>query len=291
MSKNLSSPPSIVSEDDIFALTPEFQDPVSSAKKVLFSTSENVLRMISQSIDISQQKCIFTYIGEAATNDRRMAYFQHNNSNNTIFINYIGEQIHLSDANIHHPHTLRLGALRKDITPARLFLADSNFIFFNLNALKWSDAPAQNSQNVSGIPSEDANILAYMAGQSNKNRYLILYGLDTPERDPYDLTLHTALQILWYYWYGATEKAQIWPIPEAQLQDFTIDSKMIEENLLFRKDQITGNWFHKIPFDLPDFLSDHQWITTNHDEYLSAANEDIPIRLLSTYEHLKDLIK
>src|SRR5690625_7000884 len=89
--------------------------------------------MIRQSIDISQQKCIFSYIGESETDDERMKYFKDNSQNNTILINYIGEQIHLSDSNIHHPHSIRLGALRKDIAPARLFLADSNFVFFNLD--------------------------------------------------------------------------------------------------------------------------------------------------------------
>src|SRR5690625_7617393 len=113
MSKNLSSPPSIQSTEDIFSLTPEFQQITSPTKKVLFSTSENVLRMISQSIDISQQKCIFSYIGESETDDERMKYFKDNSQNNTILINDIGEQIHLSDSNIHHPHSIQLCALGK----------------------------------------------------------------------------------------------------------------------------------------------------------------------------------
>lgn len=277
------------SAEDIFSLTPDFQDPASPQKKALFTTSEDVLRMISHAISLTSRKSIFSYIGEAAALDPRMTYFSERTDDNIIFINYIAEQIHLTDSNIDHPYHLRLGALRQEISRTRLFLADSPFIFFNLNALKWSDAMAQDSSNASGITSEEANILAYMAGQSHKNKYFILYGLDFPERDPHDITLHTALQILWYYWYGATEKAQVWPVPEMQSRDFTIQSKMIDENLLFRKDQITGHWFHRIPFGLPEHLADLEWIASSHDEYKAAANEDIPLRIMSIYDRLHEL--
>ena len=276
--------------EDIFKLTPDFQDPVSPQKKALLTTSENALRMISNSISLTSDKSIFSYIGEAAALDPQMIYFSERSPDNIILINYLAEQIHLTDLNVNHPHSIRLGSLHQEISQARLFLADSPFVFFNLNALKWSNAPAQEGFNASGITSEEANILAYMTGQSHKNKYFILYGLDFPDRDPYNISLHTAVQILWYYWFGATEKAQIWPVPESQSQDFIIESKMIDENLLFRKDQITGHWFHKIPFELPEYLSSQKWIASSHQEYKAAANEDLPLRIMAIYDRLHELM-
>src|SRR5690606_24149581 len=124
-----------------------------------------------------------------------------------------------------------------------------------------------------------ANQIAYLCGQSHKNQFFVLYGLEHPERDPFGLSLNSALQMLWYYQLGARTQAQAWPIPETQTQDFTIESSMTAHNLLFRKDRLTGNWFHQIPFELPEELSAHQWIASSHEEYLAAAQDDLSLRL------------
>lgn len=275
----------IIPEGGLFEKTNLFQNPLQNNNKISLSTSDpGVLRMISHAISLHNYKFAFSYVGESAQSDNQFTYFKDNSQKNSQFICTLGEQIHLSPEKKDSPLNIRLGALRRDIQAARLYIADSTFLFFNINALKWSDSPAQSGNNPSGLTSEEANQLAFMAGQSHKNKVLILYGFNHFDHDPYGLSMNSAMQILWYYQHGSISMPQPWPIPEERQQDFTIESTLSTRNLLFRKDRLTSNWFHKIPFDLPPDLEYHQWIASSHDEYLATANEDPPLRLLEWYD-------
>lgn len=276
-------------QSNIFDLTPEIISDTGEEQNTLFITqSEDTIRMISNAINIGTGTHTAAYIGESAASDPLIGYFFDNSKEQLVFSHFIGEQIHLDPDFSNQPLRLRLGALRRDMTSARSLLSDSDFIFMNINALKWSDAPAQTDLNPSGLSSEEANQLAYMAGQSHRSPALVIYGWGAPERDPYQLSVQTALQIIWYYQHGNTAKKQPWPVPEGQYQDFVIESKMTDGNLVFRKDQITGHWYHKIPFNLPEKLERYQWISTSLEEYQSAAREDLPQRILTIYEHLQN---
>lgn len=274
-----------IPEDHLFEKTEIFSHPLDHENKITLTTSDpGTLRMISHALSLQKHKLSISFIGESAICDEQYTYFKENTQENILLKNSLAEQGHLNPHNDPSPLDLRLGVLRRDISTTRCHLADSTIVFLNINALKWTDAPAQSGNNPCGLTTEEANQLAYMAGQSQKNKFLILYGFDHPDCDPYHLSINSAIQILWYYQYAASTKPQLWPIPEDHQQDFTIESSMMSGNLLFRKDRITNNWFHKIPFDLPPELAHHQWIASSHEEYLSAANEDLPLRILEWYE-------
>ena len=274
-----------ISENGMFDKTPIFQNLDKTIHKTTLSTSgSGVLRMISHALSTETHKSSISFIGESTISDGQFSDFTNNSQKNTLFINTLAEQIHLTPGVHQSPLNIRLGALRKNILSARPFLADSTFLFFNINALKWSDSPAQAGNNPSGLTSEEANQLAYLAGQSHKNKFLILYGFENFDRDPYGLSINSAMQILWYYQLGMIEKSQEWPIPHDQYQEFTIESKAFPTNLVFRKDKKSGHWFHKLPFELPSDLSEHQWIATTYEEYLATANEDIPHRIMEWYD-------
>lgn len=276
------------SQDCLFDRTSEFQNPSAQSSKItLTSSGPGVLRMISNALSLQQGRYSVSYVGESVGSDSQITYFLDNSKINTLILNVLAEQAHLIGRKYQEPFEFRLGALRQNINQVRPFVVDSTFLFFNINALKWSDAPAQAGNNPSGLTSEEANQLTFLAGQSHKNKYLVLYGLDNFDRDPHHVTLNAIVQMLWYYQFGAHNKPQPWPIPPEHQQDFTIESSMISHNLIFRKDRLTGNWFHKIPLDLPADLEQHQWISANYDEYLAAANDDFPHRLLAWYDKLE----
>ena len=275
-------------EEGLFDRTSEFQDPSQiKSKLTLTSSGSGILRMISHALSLQDSSFSVSYIGESAKSDPQITYFIDNSQKNILLFNKIAEQVHLSGTKSLLPLDFRLGAIRQDILPARSYVADSTYLFFNINALKWSDAPAQTGNNPSGLTTEQANQLAFLAGQSHKNKYFILYGFDNPDRDPHGISLNTAVQILWYYQYGATVKAQAWPIPEEHQQDFMIETSLASYNLLFRKDRLTNQWFHKIPFEVTPQQTQHQWIASSHEEYLASANEDLPPRLLAWYDVLE----
>lgn len=275
-------------ERELFDKTSEFQNPSQNTSKIsLTSSGSGILRMISHALSLQELRFSVSYIGESMDSDRQISYFIENSKKNTLLFNKLAGQIHLTDWKKQVPLEFRLGGIRQSPGPVRHFLYDSTFIFFNINALKWSDAPAQSGTNPSGLTAEEANQLAYIAGQSHKNKYFVLYGFDKMDRDPHGISINAALQMLWYYHYGATEKAQPWPIPDEHQQDFAIESSMASYNLVFRKDRLTNHWFHQIPFDLTTELLEHQWIASSHEEYLAAAGEDLPHRLLAWYDALE----
>lgn len=270
---------------NLFDQSPLFsQLPSDKDKITLISSSHDVLRMISHAIHLTANKYTVSYIGESSISDSQFSYFKENTKKNTLLINSLSEQIHLLPAKSETPFSLRLGNLRQNISAARNYLADSTFVFFNINALKKADAPAQYGHNPSGLNSEEANQLAYMAGQSHKNKYMVIYGFEDLEYEKDKITLDCILQVLWYYHYGATMKSQPWPVPQDRAQDFTIDSPMSSGSLVFRKDTFTNTWFNKIPFEVSSDQAKHQWIISSHQEYLAAANDDLPLRLLEWYE-------
>lgn len=277
-----------ISEEEIFNRTSEFQNPSQIKSKITWTSSgSGILRMISHALSLQPLRFAVSYVGESAKWDSQITYFIENSKINTLILNVLGEQAQLINGKSPGPIDMRLGAVRQNIGQTRLFLADSTFIFFNINALKWADAPAQKGNNPSGLTSEEANHLAFLAGQSPKNKYFVVYGLDELARDPHGISINTALQMIWYYQYGALQKAQPWPVAEEHLQDFTIESAMAPYNFTFRKDRLTGNWFHQIPFELSDEMNEHRWIASSHEEYLATAHDDLPHRLLAWYDVLE----
>ncbi|WP_236972173.1 hypothetical protein [Membranihabitans marinus] len=228
-----------------------------------------------------------TFIGSDLRGSSKVSYFFETTKKITLFSNLLGHQKHLNGNTISGSlNSLPLGSLKQNIIQSQISIEESQFVFFNINALKYSDAPGQIGSNPSGISSEEANQLAYLAGRSTKNKFFIFYGLEEIDKDQDLLTHNLIAQMSWYYLEGSKNPV-IRPEQIQNKQEYYIESSLYSDNLKYIKDLDTGLWFHKIPFELSSEYADYQWILSNHQEYIETSNEDIPYRLLEMYDNLK----
>lgn len=228
-----------------------------------------------------------TFVGGDLRGCSKVSYFFDTTKKITLFSNLLGDQKHISGNTLTGSlNSLALGSLKQNIIQSQISIEESQFVFFNINAVKYSDAPGQLGSNPSGLSSEEANQLAYLAGRSSKNKFFIFYGLEDIDKDQHHLTHNLIAQMSWYYMEGSKNPVTR-PDQIQNKQQYYIESSLYPDNLEYIKDLDTGLWFHKIPFALPPAYADFQWILSNHQEYIETSNEDIPYRLLEMYENLK----
>ncbi|WP_236977777.1 hypothetical protein [Membranihabitans maritimus] len=277
--------------NDPYELSPIFNQWSHLKGKICYiSDSRESLRLVSNAIANESRRYIYSIISENTNSCELIKYFLNNTKKNTIHHNFLAEQQHLLSNYPDSVFSLRLGALKNDLSSAFPYLFDSEFIILNVNALKFCDAPAQDGINPSGLTSEEINQIAFMAGQSPINKYFIVYGLDNLDRDVNGVTFNAISQLLWYYNLGAVEKRLIAPDDLAgHGHEFVIQSSNLSENISFIKDILTGKWYHKLPFLVPGKYSHHQWIPSTYEEYLKASDDNIPYRLLELYDVFRGL--
>ncbi|MEO6723063.1 MAG: formimidoylglutamase [Ferruginibacter sp.] len=167
----------------------------------------------------------------------------------------------------------RVGLAKENIEEMEPVLRNTNLLSFDINAIKHSDAPA-NDCSPNGFSGEEACILTRYAGMSNKLSSLGIYGYD-PKADVKDLTAIQIAQMLWYFIDGKSRSKQ-----EAALEDrnhFNEFNTMIADvGTLFLQSRKTSRWWMELP--------DKKMIPCSYNDYLHASRNEIPERWLREQE-------
>lgn len=273
-----------------FNNTPLFHGASTTQPKIIYvSTMPDTLRMISNAICLDSSRHIYSFLASNSGESLNVLYFSDKTKNNSLFVQHFANQKHLINNKLsEQTHSIALGRIKNQIESTKKAIVESKYIFFDINAIKHSDAPAQLGNNPSGLTSEEANQIAYLAGQSSKNKYFIFYGLENLNKDSNQLTHNLISQMIWYYQDGS-QNPIVYPPHLEEIQTYHVELNAYPEDLEFVKDLTTGHWFHKIPFELQSAYQEYQWIMSDYNEYLEVSNEDLPYRLLDIYESFSSI--
>ena len=202
----------------------------------------------------------------------------------------VGLQMHYNDAaTIDFMETknfeiVRLGKAKSNPEESEPAIRDADMVSIHLSALKFSDAPAQNSISPSGFTIEEACQLARYAGMSDKLTSFGIYGFK-PQVEGMALTAESAALLLWYFLEGFYNRKADYPISAAfnQLTQYLVDVKTMQQRVSFWRSNKSGRWWMEMPLKSKKKLERHRLVSCSYNDYLSACNDDISERLMNAY--------
>lgn len=172
---------------------------------------------------------------------------------------------------------VRLGEYRQNNTVADPPIRSSEMMYFDLDAIRCSDNPTNSSHNPSGLFAEEACALTRTAGISERLKCLAISGWDE-NKDPNNQTAQLVAQMIWYFWEGCHLKKLDHQVNREQLTKYLVEVKGLDYMLHFYKSEQSGKWWFEEPLVHNEFSN--QLIPCTYDEYLKAAQDQIPKRIL-----------
>ena len=161
---------------------------------------------------------------------------------------------------------LRLGELRNYLPNAEPHLRHSDFCFFDINAVRFSDCPAQDQPSSSGLTSEESCQLMRYAGQAERLKFLWIYGYAAKFDDQLTGADFIA-QCIWYLAEGVENRKDKVQPDSHTLTTYVIEFDGMDIPIQFHKSKLTDRWWVElspsnqsklIPCSLKDYESAKQ---------------------------------
>jgi formiminoglutamase len=167
----------------------------------------------------------------------------------------------------------RVGWAKEKMEEMEPVLRNTQLLSFDINAIKQSDAPA-NECSPNGFTGEEACMLTRYAGLSNSINSFGIYGY-RPQSDVNELTAKQIAQMLWYYIDGKSRSKQ-----ESSLEDRTqfneYNTVFAEVGTVFLQSRKTSRWWMQLP--------NKKLIACSYNDYVMASRNEIPERWLRVQE-------
>lgn len=170
----------------------------------------------------------------------------------------------------------RLGRVREHIEDMEPVLRTSNLFSFDMNVVRYSDAPANADGSPNGLSGEEACQLTRYAGMSEKLTSLGIYGYKN-EHDTHNMSARLIAQMIWYFADGYLVRKTEANL--AEREEFVVFNVAFTDNdTEFLKSKRTNRWWMKLP--------DKTYVPCSYNDYVSASNDQIPERWLREQERL-----
>lgn len=202
--------------------------------------------------------------------------------------NFIRHYTHLGFQSYHvHPHMLetldklrfdfmRLGRLRQEMEEAEPALRSSQLFSFDMNVLRFSDAPANTKGSPNGLAGDDACLLMRYAGMSEEMKSTGIFGYD-PSKDMNGMTAQLIAQMIWYYVEGmALGQREASLTDRHEFSEFHV--RFTSNDTTFLKSKRTGRWWMQLP--------EGSFVPCSFADYQQACKDEIPERWLREQERV-----
>lgn len=171
---------------------------------------------------------------------------------------------------------LRVGRLREHMEDAEPALRDVDMLSIDMNAIRYSDSPANINGSPNGFTGDEACMLTRFAGMSSKLSSFGIFGYD-PDKDIHEMTARLIAQMIWYFVDGVLVRKT-----EASLKDreefVEFYVSFTSNDTIFLKSKRTNRWWMQLP--------DKKFVPCSYSDYLQACNDEIPERWLREQERL-----
>jgi arginase family enzyme len=169
----------------------------------------------------------------------------------------------------------RVGKAREDLEQLEPALRASHLVSIDINAIRYSDAPANKMASPNGFYGDEMCKLTRFTGMSTQLSTLGIYGY-LPESDD-TVTPKLIAQMIWYFIDGLAIAKIESPLTEGdQFLEYQIT--FTDNNTLFLKSKRTNRWWMRLP--------DNSFTPCTHKDYITACNNEIPERWLRENERL-----
>ena len=214
-----------------------------------------------------------------------------NNNSGLFQFNLIGFQSHyLTTESINKlqfgGNHIRLGSLRDNVAIAEPVIRNTDFLSFDINSVKNSDAPGSQRVSPNGLRSEEACQLAKYAGLSNRLKVFGLFDV-LIENDQNDLTVKLAAQIIWYFLEGFVNRDNEKPDSNENCVMFQVEVEGVDKPIVFYRNSITNQWWIEVETD--DKVKFH--FACSEKEYVVASNNEIPGLWLNYIQKIDEVLK
>jgi arginase family enzyme len=170
----------------------------------------------------------------------------------------------------------RLGKVRERMEEMEPVLRSSHLFSFDLNTVRYSDAPANRAGSPNGLTGDEACMLARFAGMSPVLTSFGIFGYD-PYQDDYEMTAKLIAQMIWYFIDGYQIRKKEAPLSNREaFIEFHV--RFTNNDTVFLKSKHSNRWWMQLP--------DGAYIPCSYHDYLTACNDEIPERWLRTQERL-----
>lgn len=167
----------------------------------------------------------------------------------------------------------RVGRAKENMEEMEPVLRSANMVSFDINAIKYSDAPSGKC-SPNGFTGEEACVLTRYAAMSSQLSSFGVYGY-VPAEDVNELTAVQIAQMLWYFIDGKSRSKQEATFGEAGLFN-EFNTALTDEGTLFLQSRRTGRWWMQLP--------DKKMIACSYNDYVSASRNEIPERWMRAQE-------
>lgn len=167
----------------------------------------------------------------------------------------------------------RVGRAKENMEEMEPVLRSANMVSFDINAIKYSDAPSGKC-SPNGFTGEEACVLTRYAAMSSQLSSFGVYGY-VPAEDVNELTAVQIAQMLWYFIDGKSRSKQEAAFGEAGLFN-EFNTALTDEGTLFLQSRRTGRWWMQLP--------DKKMIACSYNDYVSASRNEIPERWMRAQE-------
>lgn len=168
----------------------------------------------------------------------------------------------------------RLGKVKENIEDMEPVLRSSEIFSFDMNAVKYSDAPMNKMDSPNGLSGVEACSLTRFAGMSSVLSSFGIYGFDE-RKDKDNMTALLAAQMIWYFVDGLLVRQS-----EAELSDknefVQYHLQFTGNDIVFLKSKRTNRWWMQLP--------NGSYEPCSYSDYLLASENEIPERWLRVQE-------
>lgn len=169
----------------------------------------------------------------------------------------------------------RVGRVKENLEDMEPVIRNANLFSFDISAIQNCHAPA-NRLTPNGFTGEEACMLMQYAGMSPNVSSIGLYGY-IPGYDVHELTARQLSHMLWYLMDGINKGKNESRLDERDhFNEFRMAFAEVETTFLQSKK--TGRWWMQAP--------DGKMVACSHQDYMIAANNDIPERWMRAAERM-----
>jgi len=175
-----------------------------------------------------------------------------------------------------HFDCIRVGKAREDLEQMEPVLRSSHLVSIDLNAIRYSDAPANRLGSPNGFYGDEMCKLTRYCGMSTALQTLGIYGYQ-PEHDLAGITAKLLAQMAWYFIDGIYVLKNESTLDDSE-QFLEYHITFTDLNTQFLKSKRTNRWWMKLP--------NGSFIPCSHRDYITACNNEIPERWMREVERL-----
>lgn len=194
---------------------------------------------------------------------------------------YFVDNLVLNKLDQQHVFCERLGAIRSNLSEVEPIIRDSNFLYFNLSAIKAAEAPNTLYTNPNGFLAEEACAIMRYAALGDQLKHICL-GNYTETKEDYLQTAGLLAQMIWYIVEGIHNRKNDYPMYTENFTHYTVDSIYTPQALTFVKSIKSDRWWFVLPSDSKStqFSDKSKVIPCSPKDYQIACEGELTDRLL-----------